>query len=788
MEDLDLSLKIKVQDQASTSVQAVANKTKRVNEEIKNSTKQSENEQQQAKKKTAQVSQELATKAEMHAKRVAQAKKTLEIKTERDLQFELRKTQQAYQTLAKSGVASARDLAKAREAVIRKERELRAEMGKQPLGQRVMQAGQVTAGIIAGGMAAKQVLAPAMNDRKQWDANVTNVALQAFGDKSVGYIQTQGIRQIEEAVKNTVKNVGGTHDQALGALNAMMVNGLDFDTANAMLPQAQRMQIAGEADSDSIGSLLKVLSDYGFKGEQLTEAFNHALRSGMDGKFEIADMVRELPSLLSKAQQAGFTGIKDFDYLLGWLQSAANKAGTNSEAANNVGNTLEKMNAEDTKKRLDKLKNPTQKGKNVDWDKSKLTGREKGYNPVEMMNKLARQMLDKDKEYQKLKARLKTAKTDEEKGNIQSQLNLKQGMVFSQLLPDVQAKAGLTASADKEAIDGYMANTQNQALTNGLDYKRFAITMGTDKAIDEQRASLEFLNEELSSNLNRAERAWNDFWLNLGRDNPEMLGMYADLKLALGAVAAAAGVAAVSLAAIGGKDLLSSVLDKLGKGAGGVDIGDLGSKSKGSPKVGGGKFGKALTWGSRVAGVVGVATMLNGDESEETKKVKSDYSSAVYAKSKGMATPEQEKTLYEQNKRSVEKYDNGGWFTRLTMSESGIKKARQEIAIYEGKQAVNSTPSFTTASSAMGVAQMASQIGALATQQSAMQGWIGATSAILSQYQADFNAFGQTISDGIQAGLAAQSHTIDNRITVELDGVVIAENVSQRQFQFFKRG
>lgn len=69
-----------------------------------------------------------------------------------------------------------------------------------------------------------------------------------------------------------------------------------------------------------------------------------------------------------------------------------------------------------------------------------------------------------------------------------------------------------------------------------------------------------------------------------------------------------------------------------------------------------------------------------------------------------------------------------------------------------------------------------------------MQGQIGATSAILSQYQADFNAFGQTISDGIQAGLSAQSHTIDNRITVELDGAVIAENVSQRQFQFFKRG
>ena len=79
------------------------------------------------------------------------------------------------------------------------------------------------------------------------------------------------------------------------------------------------------------------------------------------------------------------------------------------------------------------------------------------------------------------------------------------------------------------------------------------------------------------------------------------------------------------------------------------------------------------------------------------------------------------------------------------------------------------------------MAQMASQLEAVSSQQSAVN-------SVLAQYQADFNAFGQTLSDGIQAGLASQSHTIDNRITVELDGAVIAENVSQRQFQFFKRG
>ena len=228
MADLELSLKIKAQDQASAAVQAVANKTKRANQEIKDSTKQSENEQQQAKKKTAQVSQELAAKAEMHAKRVAQAKKTLEIKTERDLQFELRKTQQAYQTLAKSGTASARDLAKARESVIRKERELRAEMGKQPLGQRMANVGRGVVGVGAGVMAGAMVMREPVKKAMSYDRELAMVANTAFSDRDAeGRIA--GKKQLHEAVKAAVETGGGTKEEALSSLNALLASGVAAD-------------------------------------------------------------------------------------------------------------------------------------------------------------------------------------------------------------------------------------------------------------------------------------------------------------------------------------------------------------------------------------------------------------------------------------------------------------------------------------------------------------------------------------------------------------------------------
>lgn len=78
-------------------------------------------------------------------------------------------------------------------------------------------------------------------------------------------------------------------------------------------------------------------------------------------------------------------------------------------------------------------------------------------------------------------------------------------------------------------------------------------------------------------------------------------------------------------------------------------------------------------------------------------------------------------------------------------------------------------------------------MGTLGAQQNAMQGRVGTVEGVLSNYQGDFKAFGQSISTALEAGLASQSHTIANQITVELDGSVVAEKVSEYQFNFNKR-
>ena len=770
MEDLDLSLKIKVQDQASAGVQAVANKTKRVNEEIKNSTKQSENEQQQAKKKTAQVSQALATKAEMHAKRVAQAKKTLEIKTERDLQFELRKTQQAYQTLAKSGTASARDLAKAREAVIRKERELRAEMGKQPLGQRMANVGRGVMGVGAGIMAGAMVMREPVKKAMSYDRELAMVANTAFSDRDAeGRIA--GKKQLHEAVRTAVETGGGTKEEALSSLNTLLASGMKAETAISLLPTLQKGATATGASPEDLAAITISALQNGIKEADIGKALDMAIAAGQAGQFELQDMARWLPKQMALASAAGLTGLEGYKELLVANQQARVTAGTNDEAGNNLVNFLGKITAKETEKRFSTIEYKDEKGKlrKINYAKSMEYFKEQGQNTLEAFSSIMDIVVGNNDKYKALQSRLKNAKGEEQTKILNEMAKLLEGSAIAEIISDQQAlMAFLGYRNNVELRKDVKSSIDKSDGATETSYKVIADT--NDFKTEKAKAQFEFGQMEGLSGFNNALGS-------TAETLSEYMSKYPDLTAAV--AGAGTGIAALGAAALSAAGAISLLGRKNGGGLGGVDIGDLGSKSKGSPKVGGGKFGKALTWGSRVAGVVGVATMLNGDESEETKKVKSDYSSAVYAKSKGMATPEQEKILYEQNKRSVEKYDNGGWFTRLTMSESGVKKAREEMAKYEGKPAINSAPSF--ANRTVGVAQMASQLGAVSSQQSAVN-------SVLAQYQADFNAFGQTLSDGIQAGLASQSHTIDNRITVELDGAVIAENVSQRQFQFFKRG
>lgn len=728
MADLELSLKIKAQDQASAAVQAVANKTKRANEEIRNSTKQSENEQQQAKKKTAQVSQELATKAEMHAKRVAQAKKTLEIKTERDLQHELRKTQQAYQTLAKSGTASARDLAKAREAVIRKERELRAEMGKQPLGQRMANVGRGVVGVGAGVMAGAMVMREPVKKAMSYDRELAMVANTAFSDRDAeGRIA--GKKQLHEAVKAAVETGGGTKEEALSSLNALLASGMKAETAISLLPTLQKGATATGASPEDLAAITISALQNGIKEADIGKALDMAIAAGQAGQFELQDMARWLPQQMAAASQMGLKGLEGFEALLIANQQARVTAGTNDEAGNNLVNLLSKITSKETVERLEKYEYTDKKGKkrSINYLKSMEAYKNQGKNSLEAFTSIMDDVIGSDEGYKKLQARLKNAKKEEQAKILNEMTTMAEGTAIGQIISDRQALMALLAIRNNVQLGQEVKDSV--AKSDGATETSYKVIADTnDFKTEKAKAQFEFGQMEGLSGFNNALGS-------TAETLSEYMSKYPDLTAAV--ASAGTGIAALGAAALSAAGAISLLGRKNGGGFGDFDIGDFGGKNNGGSKAGGKGFG--LGWLAKAGLVAELALHSNELNAGEDEMIAARFEK---------------------------------------MQASGNMYVSQQ-----SQQAVNSAPPF-----AMGIAQMASQIGGVIAQQSAMQGEVSSVNHVLSQYQADFNAFGQKISDGIQAGLAAQSHTIDNRITVELDGAVIAENVSQRQFQFFKRG
>lgn len=131
-------------------------------------------------------------------------------------------------------------------------------MGKVSTGQRLGECCWKNHGYCGGAVyGVASTLKPAMDNKKQWDQNVAQVALTAFNDQDADYIKTTGIARVNKAAYETTKAVGaGTTDMALSALDGMIKNGLSFDQAEATLPTAMKMMVAGQTDGNQVGALL----------------------------------------------------------------------------------------------------------------------------------------------------------------------------------------------------------------------------------------------------------------------------------------------------------------------------------------------------------------------------------------------------------------------------------------------------------------------------------------------------------------------------------------------------
>ena len=379
------------------------------------------------------------------------------IRSEQQIRREITQTQAAYNRLAKSGSASHNDLARAATATRQRIAELNAELNRGVqtqgrFGRAMGRIGRVGAAAAAGATAGYMAVQPEMERYKTLDYRLRETTWAAHGEtrgSDTQWLESQGLAQTRALIKSLVNANGGSTDTAIDTVQGMLANGMSWDKVrqNAQATHALAMASGenGQFDGAAAAKLARAFEDNGL---DVARASRMAAQSGMQGTFEIANMVRELPSLLPDAAAAGFKGEAGLAYLLSALQSASNKSGTPDEAANNVKNVLQKALSADTTKRMDSLLKGQRAG--VNWQQMVLDGQREGKNAVQVLGEFAQKLLSADKQFQAAKAR--ADKGDEA---AKQQVATMQAFMVSKLLPDMQARAGLNAMIDGKQMSDY---------------------------------------------------------------------------------------------------------------------------------------------------------------------------------------------------------------------------------------------------------------------------------------------------------------------------------------------
>ncbi|STZ75571.1 phage tail tape measure protein [Bergeriella denitrificans] len=721
------------------------------------------------------------------------------IRSERAIQREILQTQAAFRRLARSGTASQNDLQRAAVATKNRIRELTAELNQGieaqgRWGKGLQAVGRVGAGVLAGSMAAYGVLKPAMDDKKQVNANINQVARQAFIEdesKSAEWIATQGAEQVKSLALELIRANGGNHDSALGMISAMMTNGMSFNEvkSDAQTSYAAMMAASenGQYNPDDTAKIMKVFKDAGFNGKDLGLAFEKALQSGLDGNFEIADMVRELPALLPMAQQAGLTGMQGLEYLLAMLQSSANKSGSTGEAATDVRNALSKTLSADTVKRLKDLENPNSPGKGIDWEGSVLRGKANGENAVQVLTRLVDQMLAKDQEFAAYKA-----KADAGDKTALDQMNIMRGFVLSKVMPDLQAKNGLLAASDKEQMDIYMKSLAGVTPDNGKVDRLNEARMMTDAAQQERDKSIAMLTESMTEPLIAFETG--------------IAGLSAEFPnttLALQALAAAATAAAVAQGAMavlsrgGGKGVAGAV----SAGAAGV-----GRAAAGAGKLAG-RAAPVLAVGMGVLDAVNIERRSDLSRAEKNAAQVSNAGETGGGLAGALAGGKLGAMIGTAIAPGIGTAVGaalgsigggllgtfaGGWLAGKIngAGESARNRVPEAAKPAPLQPAAKPAPLAAAAPPAppKAVEPPEKLTPVIAAQTTAYQTAITAQTA---QYQAAVAADTAAVTSALSAingVLAELNQTINNNMTVHLDGRVIANEVSRHQVAMFGRG
>lgn len=495
-------------------------------------------------------------------KAIASARETLGVRSERLIRDEIKRTEDAYQHLARSGEASARELARAQSASISKVRELRREMGETEKGFTGLQ--KITG--IGAAVGAGMMIKPAITKAVDYDHTVASLTNTMFNDRDkAGRIE--GKTEIKQAISDALKVGGGTREQAAGTLSALMGSG-EFSKGQSygLLKTIQKGSTATGADSGQLANIVLAAKRMGIKPEDMDKVISKSIRAGELGGFELSDMAKHLPAALSSARSLGLSGMGGFERVLASMQSSVLTAGTKDEAANNLINILEKMNSSDTAKDFQK--------QGINLREELVKGANRGEDTITTFTGLIDRVVAKDPKTKSVTAELdRLSKIAEDKKNPQREQALKQ---IQQIYASGEIGKFLQ---DRQALQGFRAESQGsksgltKAVRDGLAKDDKGQELDTSYGVMSDTASSklqQWENAKLQGQdamLTEAGSAIKPFFDGLVSVSTEFPIMTASTSAAASALTLLAASAAANTLLNGGKGA-DALIDKAKSGAG----------------------------------------------------------------------------------------------------------------------------------------------------------------------------------------------------------------------------
>lgn len=748
-----------------------------------------------ARDQASRVFQRAQSQIKQSTKAMASARETLGVRSEHKIQQEINHTIAAYNRLKRSGTATSRELARAAEATRSKIAGLNAEMGKTTWGQRLGNVGTAIASVGAGMAAGAMVMAQPMKKEMDYDRRLAMVSNTAFSDRDVAG-RIAGKKELHDAVKSAVETGGGTKEEALGALDKLLASGtVKAETAMKLLPTLQKGAVATGASTEDLSAIaISAMQQFGISEDQIGAVLDKAVAAGQAGNFELADMARWLPQQMAAAKSAGLSGMDGFEALLVANQQARVTAGTSDEAGNNLVNLLAKLTSKETADRFSKLEIKGKDGKThgIDFIKSMENEKKQGKNSIEAFGSIMDMVVGEDKRYQALKAKLKTAKKEEQQALIEQMTNLVEGTAIGQIISDRQALMALLGIRNNVELGKQV----KEEVTNseGATDKSHKVVMSTNSAkVEQAKNAVEFAQMEGMKSFNNA----------LG-DAATKLAEYAKAYPYLTSTVTTAGtvITALSTAAIAA----SGALALLGVKRGGIGLsdvadvaGNLGKGKNGLKIKGGGKLGSILSAGALfTSGLMIAAEQRPTEEAKEEEKAEAKTAQEKQLENQfyGNAYGGKKPTTTHYAPQGFGYNKNSVWGMASRSGEVAEIVHKDEIAALRLERGTLTQAQYDerTRQSAVKIAEIRNQgkgysglTVAANDSDSALSRTLGDLSG-LANYQADFQHFGQTISDGLKTAIESQNFTIQNQIKIDMDGRPVYEGVAENIYQSMKRG